>query len=101
MKLFTVVLLATGAFALPQSSGRKSPGLMSMEEGMQKCGEHAKLACCNGGGSLNENKGDQDEGGERGRGGNRRDGTSMFDQCSEVESDCMSTYFSSPCKMRN
>lgn len=85
MKVFAVLLLATSAWALPRSSDKKSPNLMSMKEGMQKCGEHAKLACCNDGGSLNEIEDHQD-----GREGNKRDGPNNLDQCSEVESDCMS-----------
>ena len=92
MKFFTLAVLITSTFALPRSSEKKSLGQMSLEEGQQKCGEHAKLACCNGrvhSGSDNSN------GGILGAllGGNNsgRDGIGQYDQCSEVTSDCMST----------
>ena len=92
MKFFTLAVLITSTFALPRSSEKKSLGQMSLEEGQQKCGEHAKLACCNGrvhSGSDNSN------GGILGAllGGNNsgRDGIGQYDQCSEVMSDCMST----------
>lgn len=109
MKLFTLALLVTSAFALPRSSGKNSPGLLSLGEGQQKCGDQAKLFCCNGqvhsGSAFNEYKDILDKGILGGLlGDNSRHGLGVYDQCSEVTSDCMSilsvVLFSDPSRLR-
>lgn len=97
MKLFRPTLLVTSAFALPRSSGKNSPVLLSLGEGQQKCGDQAKLFCCNSqvhrGSAFDEYKDFLDKGILGGLlGDNSRDGLGVYNQCSEVTSDCMSIF---------
>lgn len=97
MKFFAVALLASTVLALPHSSDKgSSSGQMTAKQGQDKCGSKAQLSCCNskidGGDAYNENKDSMDHGALSDLlNDNNRNGLGVYDQCSEVTSDCMSS----------
>lgn len=96
MKFFAVALLASTVLALPRSSDKgSSSSQMTVKQGQDKCGSQAKLSCCNskidGGDAYNENKDSMNHGILSGLlKDNGRNGLGVYNQCSEVTSDCMS-----------